>query len=383
MCAADGRNEALADLESSKPLFAAILAGGVGTRLWPRSRRLRPKQFSDLTGSGYSLIQATAERLSGVIPHERLLVATGSQYASLVMEQLPYLSEQQLILEPAGRNTAPAIGLAAFRAHRLNPDAILALLHSDHIIPDEEAFRIALRCAANTAIHGHIVTLGIQPTSAHTGYGYIKRGAELNAPDSDCPLPVYSVGEFLEKPELEIAKQFLASGVHYWNAGIFVARVDRLLSEFEQQLPELFSILQQIDDLEASDLPSDEVSKAFEELWHAVSPISFDHGIMEHANRVAVVPLDAGWNDVGSWEALEDVLPIGDDENLVLRGKVVSIDSHNNIVSSDGPLVALIGIEDLVIIDTGDALLIGRKDGMQRVREVVDRLASEDDDGLL
>lgn len=328
------------------------------------------------------MIQATATRLSGVVPRAQILIVTGSQYASLVSDQLPFLSEGQVILEPAGRNTAPAIGLAAIRTQQLNPNAVLALLHSDHVIPDQEAFQEALVCAAEVARSGHIVTLGIRPTCPHTGYGYIERGNPLSPIPPVCSQPVYSVVQFLEKPDWEVAEAFLAGGAHYWNAGIFVAPVDLLLAEYKRQLPELYSTLIEISRVLDGSLPDSEANSAFEELWKGVAAISFDHGIMEGADGVAVVPLDAGWSDVGSWEALEEVLP-NTDANLVVSGNLVSIESSANIVSSQRALVALIGVHDLVVVDSGDALLIGRKDEMQRVKEVVDILASEGYESLL
>ena len=364
-------------------MYVAILAGGVGTRLWPCSRRTRPKQFVDLTGSGFTMIQATADRLNGLVPPAQILVVTGTQYASLIAQQLPYLSENQVILEPSGRNTAPAIGLAAIRARRLRPDAVLASLHSDHIIADQAAFQTALRCAAEAAQDGYIVTLGIRPTCPHTGYGYIHRAPEPSVVTPGCLLPVYPVARFLEKPSLDVAKSFVAGGAHYWNAGIFIARVDRLLAEYQRQLPELYGALHAIDELFDSDLAVDDMRASFENIWQGVSSISFDHGIMEDAERVAVVPLDAGWNDVGSWDALEEVLPIEIDSNYVVRGNLISIDSSHNIISSQGDIVALVGVDDLVVVNTGDALLVGRKDQMQRVREVVDILAKEGHAGLL
>lgn len=361
--------------ESGPPLYAAILAGGVGTRLWPSSRRTRPKQFADLTGAGSTLIQATADRLNGAVPPSHVFVVTGAEYATLVSQQLPGLTDTQVILEPSGRNTAPAIGLAAFRTARMNPDAVLATLHSDHVIPGQKAFQAALRCAADVAQEGYIVTLGIRPTCPHTGYGYIERGQPLSTDSSSCPLPAYDVVQFLEKPSLSVAEEFLAGGAHYWNAGIFVARVERLLAEYKRQLPTLYRTLHDIAEIETGDLSAAAARAAFAESWHSISPISFDHGIMEGAEKVAVVPLDAGWNDVGSWDALEEVLPVDGSSNLVVRGNLISLDSKDNIVSSEAAVVALIGVDGIVVVDTGDALLVGRKDQMQRVREVVALLA--------
>ncbi|MFN2202575.1 MAG: mannose-1-phosphate guanylyltransferase [Caldilineaceae bacterium] len=373
----------MSNQEAGSQLYVAILAGGVGTRLWPGSRSGRPKQFSDLTGSGSSLIQATVDRLDGVASPEQIVIVTGAQYGSLISQQLPFLAESQMILEPSGRNTAPAVGLAALYARRRNPNAILASLHSDHVIADTPAFQNALCCAAAVAKDGYIVTLGILPTSAHTGFGYIERGKALAMAPNDCTLPVYTVNRFLEKPSQEVAEEFFLGGAHYWNAGIFVARADRFLAEYKRQQPALYAALEAIDALEDRDLSSEVRRTSFVDAWHEVPSISIDHGIMERAADVAVIPLDAGWNDVGSWDALDEVLPATQRGNLVVRGKLIDLDSSNNIVSSDRALVALIGVHDMVVVDTGDAVLIGRKEEMQRVREIVDRLAEEGFSNLL
>ncbi len=372
-------------------LYAVILAGGVGTRLWPLSRQAHPKQFTDITGDGRTMLQETVDRLAGLVDPARLYVVTGADYAALVAEQLPQMPPAQIIAEPNGRNTAPAVGLAAAYLHRRDPDAVVALLHSDHAIPDVDAFQAALSRAATIAQAGYLVTLGIEPDSPHTGYGYIRRDQpiRLDAPADDAQeLPVYTVAQFLEKPSLEVAQAFLAEGGYYWNGGIFVCRIARLLAEYQTQLPDLYAGLQEIErHLHAPSSPDstsgNQGDDVIRRIWPSFPVISIDHGIMEHAQRVAVVPLNAGWNDVGSWDALPAVIARDIARNYVVRGDVLTIDSSENIICSDKQVVAMIGVEDLVVIDTGDSLLIGRRGQMQRVKEIVEMLRASGRTDLL
>jgi mannose-1-phosphate guanylyltransferase len=352
-------------------MYAAILAGGVGTRLWPRSRQTHPKQFADITGTGRTMIQATADRLHGLVAPNELFVVTGVQYGRLAAAQLPDIPPQNILQEPSGRNTAPAIGLVCLQIQQRDPNAIVAILHSDHVIPQADRFRDALRHAHAAAEAGYIVTLGVPPTFAHTGYGYIQCGDMLTElPDSEAG--VYRVARFLEKPDLPTAQSFLAQGGFFWNAGIFVTRVDVMLHEIERQIPALAAALAQIDTAQRrGDGSIDAVMAA---VWPHIPNISIDHGILEGAQAVATVPLDAGWNDVGSWDALEAILPADADGNVVVRGDLLNVASHGNVIFADKQVVALIGVDNLVVVDTGDTLLIGQKQQMQKVKEVVERL---------
>jgi mannose-1-phosphate guanylyltransferase len=354
-------------------MYAAILAGGVGTRLWPRSRQSQPKQFSDIVGSGRTMIQATADRISGLVDATDLYVVTGMPYAALAAEQLPDVPTENILAEPSGRNTGPAIGLACLHVHRRDPKAIVAFLHSDHVVLDPAAFRAALVHAQEAAELGYICTLGIEPTFPHTGYGYIKRGERIEATgEGDGTLEIYTVEQFLEKPDRTTAESFLADGGYYWNGGIFVCRVDVMLDEFARQLPELAAGLSRID---AALAHSPEVAdETLAEVWPTLPNISIDHGIMEHAKAVATVPLVAGWNDVGSWDALEAILEQDDSANFVAKGGLLTLESRGNIVYTDKQVVALIHVENLVVVDTGDTLLVGDKQQMQKVKEVVERL---------
>ncbi len=352
-------------------MYAAILAGGVGTRLWPRSRQSQPKQFSDIVGSGRTMIQATADRIHGLVDPRDIYVVTGLPYAALAASQLPTVPTEQILAEPSGRNTGPAIGLACLHIHRRDPEAIVAFLHSDHVMLDSAAFRTALGRAQAAAEAGYIVTLGIAPTFPHTGYGYIKRGTPIDGLPTH-PLDVYTVEQFLEKPDLNTAESFLAQGGYYWNGGIFVCRVDVMLEEFARQLPELAAGLSLINAALAHGPEAADATLG--EIWPTLPNISIDHGIMEHAKAVATVPLEAGWNDVGSWDALEAVLKQDEMRNFVGQGKVLPVESQGNIVFSDKQIVALIHVENLVVVDTGDTLLVGDKQHMQKVKEVVERL---------
>lgn len=358
-------------------MYVAILAGGVGTRLWPRSRLDQPKQFSDITGSGRTMIQTTVDRIAELVSADSTYVITGQKYAHLAAEQLPQIPTSQIIVEPCGRNTGPAIGLACVHLYQRDPNAIVAFMHSDHVIADEECFRSVLQRAAMAAADGFLVTLGIQPVSPHTGYGYIKRSQTLIPKNASHP-PVYAVEQFFEKPDLQTAEAFLAQGEYYWNGGIFVCRVDRMLAELARQLPVAYARLQEI----GASLGTPHAAATLHEAWEKIPSISIDHAVMEGAERVAVVPLDAGWNDVGSWDALETILAPDQDQNRVALADIFAIESHNNIIFADKK-VAIIGVDDLVIVERGNTLLVGHKTKMQKVKDVVERLRAEGRDELL
>jgi mannose-1-phosphate guanylyltransferase len=351
-------------------MYAIVLAGGVGTRLWPRSRQSRPKQFSDITGCGRTMLQSTVDRLAGVAADEEVYIITGQQYVDLAQEQVGQIPAQNVIAEPCGRNTAPAIGLACIHLRRQGKDGVVAVLPADHTIQDDEQFRSALRRAEEAAKEGYIVMLGIEPSMPHTGYGYIKRGLSTVL-NGNGELPVYAVEHFLEKPDLTTAQRFLSDGGYYWNGGIFVSRVDRMLEEFAWQMPELFDKLQQI---EASMDDPETYQDAMTQIWPTMPDISIDYGVIEGAKQVAVVPLQAGWNDAGSWDALDHVLSRDESANVQVRGDMLFLESQGNIVYGDNRFVALVGVHDLVVVDTGDALLIGHKSKIQRVKNVVEHL---------
>ncbi|MCB0141275.1 MAG: mannose-1-phosphate guanylyltransferase [Caldilineaceae bacterium] len=358
-------------------MHIVILAGGVGTRLWPRSRHARPKQFSDITGDGRTMIQATVDRVAPLTPYDQIYVVTGQQYAELTAEQLPQIPKKNIIIEPSGRNTGPAIGLACMHLYKRDPNATVAFIHSDHVMTREDCFRAALQRGAAAAAEGYLVTLGIQPDSPHTGYGYIKRDSVI-LPAEQGEQPVYRVGRFLEKPDLATAQSFLNEGSYYWNGGIFICRVDRMLAELARQLPEGYAHLQEI----GASLGAPNAEEVLLAQWEQMPNISIDHAVMEGAECVAVTPLDAGWNDVGSWDALEVVLPCDENDNCVAKGNLIAEDSCGNIVYSD-KTVALIGLNDLVVVETEDALLVGPKSQMQKVKNIVEALKAQGRHDLL
>lgn len=350
-------------------MYVAILAGGVGTRLWPRSRQDLPKQFADITGCGRTMIQETVQRLDGFVDDDQIYVITRSEYRELAMEQLPMLPQENFICEPYGRNTAPAIGLTCIHLRHRDPDAVVAFLPADHIISDVQALRSALRRAEEAAGNGHIVTLGIEPTLPHTGYGYIRRGQMLlNGADPD--LHVYAVEKFLEKPDLLTAQRFLFEGKYFWNGGMFISQASRMLDEIERQIPDAHACLEEI----RLGIGTPSADSVLANAWERMPSISIDFGVMEGAENVSVVPLRAGWSDVGSWDAVGEILDKDPDGNCVVTGDLLPIDSHHNVIYSTRSFVSLIGVEDLVIVDSKDALLIGHKDQMQKVAHVVDHL---------
>jgi mannose-1-phosphate guanylyltransferase len=352
-------------------LYAVIMAGGVGSRLWPRSRGSTPKQFLDLLGSR-TMLQETVDRIEPLIPLERLLVVVGEEHAATVRDQVPSLPIENLIIEPGPRDTAPCIGLAAIALQRRDPAAIMATFPADHCIVDADGLRRAVAAAARIAQEDYLVTLGITPSHAHTGYGYIQRGASLNSAND---LPAFRVQRFTEKPNEITARHFVESGEYYWNAGMFIWQVSRILAEMANLLPPLYAELERVADAWDSAQRTELLAAA----WQRISRISIDYGVMEKAARVAVVPVDIGWNDVGNWATLSELLE-SDKAGNALRGEGRHLaqdirDSY--IYASAGRLVAAVGLNGFVVVDTPDALLICPKDRAQDVRDVVDRLKAD------
>ncbi|MBC8447267.1 MAG: mannose-1-phosphate guanylyltransferase [Chloroflexi bacterium] len=349
-------------------MYAVIMAGGQGTRLWPRSRQARPKQFADIAGHGCTMLQETVARLQPLIPQDRVIVITGERYAPLVCEQLPQLPAENVLVEPSGRNTAPAIGLALIHLARRDPHAVMAILPADHLIADADGFRRTLQTAAEVAAQGYLVTLGIEPDSPHTGYGYIQRAGPLPTADGAA---AYVVEQFLEKPDRRTALRFLREGGYYWNGGIFVCQLATMQAEIERQLPALDAVLRDIGAALGTEREADALARA----WPQAPRVSIDYGVMEHAQRVAVVPMDVGWNDVGDWGALHQVLPADSNGNIIVSGDHLAVGSRDTMVYGAGDrLIVTIGVEDLIVVDTGDVLLICPRDRAQDVRAVVEQL---------
>jgi mannose-1-phosphate guanylyltransferase len=345
---------------------AVIMAGGGGTRLWPLSRKERPKQSLKLLGER-TMFQIAVERLAPLFTTDRIWVVTSDRYAADLHRQCPGLPAENFILEPAPRGTAPAIGLAAARLRQRNPRAVMACLTADHFIGDEARFRELLTAAAQVAEQDYLVTLGIAPTFASTGFGYIQRGERLERVGG---FEVYRARRFKEKPAQPEAEAMLAGGQHAWNSGMFVWRVERFLAEVERQIPALHQVL------------TAATPEALAEVWGQAPDTTLDYGIMERAEDVAVIPADGlGWNDIGSWEALLEVLPTDAAGNVVLGAEHLSFDTSRTLVHASGGqrLVATLGVSDLVVVDTGDVLFVCPRDKTQDVRRVVDALKQRPD----
>lgn len=349
-------------------LYALILAGGVGTRLWPRSRTTMPKQMLGLTADR-TMIQQTFDRIRDIIAPEHIWVMTNAEYVDLVRAQLPEIPRENVVGEPAPRGTAPAIGLGAQIIARQNPQGVMFSLHADHFIADEAAFRQTMTTAAAIAHEGWLVNLGITPTRAETGYGYVERGKSVG---TYAEQEGFEVLRFREKPDADTARQYVESGRYLWNSGIFCWRVDRIQDEFARWLPEIHIILNRIG-AALGTLPFQEM------LWSEWQLLprdtTIDHGIMEHATRVATVPTDVGWNDVGSWDSLAALLPRDSKGNSITGvGDTIVLDTENTFVHSEEKLVAVVGVRDLIVVDMNDALLVMHQERAQDVKKVVNEL---------
>ncbi len=343
-------------------MYALIMAGGSGTRLWPHSRSGRPKQFLRLNGE-VTMLQETVRRVLPLIPYERVYVVTGAAYADLVREQLPELPQANLLLEPSGRGTAPAIGLGALHIRRRDPGAVMAVLSADHGIERPALFRQQLAVGAAMAEQGFLVTLGIKPSGPATSYGYIECGDLVYADDGQ---QAFQVKRFVEKPDQTRAEAYIASGAFFWNAGMFVWSAERILRELARFEPALSQGLSVIDD----HLSTHNAQAVLEHVWPDMPNIAIDVAVMERTERAVVIPADIGWSDVGDWAALAEILPQDGAGNAVV-GNALSIDTRNTLIYGNGRLVATIGVEDLVIVDTHDVLLICPRARAQDVKAMV------------
>jgi mannose-1-phosphate guanylyltransferase len=349
-------------------LYAVIMAGGIGSRLWPRSRSTMPKQFLDLT-SERSMLRETVDRIRPLVPLERVVVVTSQEHRDTVLSQVPGLPGENVLVEPAARGTAPCIGLAAVALLARDEEAIMAVFPADHVISDAAGFRRAIAAAARVAADGQLVTLGIAPDRPETGYGYIQRGELLGTYEGHA---VFQVQCFAEKPDEDRARAFVASGEYYWNGGIFIWQAATILWEMAGLLPGLHGELQSV----AQVWGAPECGPALERAWQRLPQITIDYGVMEKAERVVTLPVDIGWSDVGNWAALSALLEAGEDGNVVRGpGRVLAPNCRGSyLYASAGRLVAAVGLEDFVVVDTPDALLICPKDQAQAVRDVVHEL---------
>jgi len=347
-------------------MFALVLAGGSGTRLWPRSRRQIPKQLLDIATKN-TMLQETFERLRPLMPPENVYVITNGVCAAQVARQLPEVPSGNVIVEPAGRNTAPAIGLGSLLVSRLDPEAVCAAVGADHMVGKVDEYVAVMRAAEDLARRGYLVTIGIRPSKPETGYGYIEVGAEIAASGG---LSAHEVARFTEKPDRATAEEHLAGGRHLWNAGMFVYRVDVMLDAIRLFLPALGAALDTI----AAGLEGDEQQQVLDRAWQSVPNISIDVGVMERASNVAVVPADLGWSDVGTWASLAEILQPDEQRNVVVSGEHIGVDTSGSLFCGGRRLIATIGLRDIVVVDTDDAVLICPLSRAQEVKDLVEKL---------
>ncbi len=314
------------------------------------------------------MFQHAVERLEPLFPVQCIWVVTRTGHIELLHKQVSSLSAHNFIVEPEGRGTAPAIGLAALQLHRHDPEAVMAVLTADHYITDTDRFLQVLAAAEQIARQGHLVTLGIHPTGPSTGYGYIEQSQNLGYAND---FPYYRVKRFVEKPDRENAAKMVQSGQFSWNSGMFIWQVQRILEEFERQMPAFYSQLMEIED--AAGTPA--YLATVQRIWPQVAKQTIDYGVMEGATDVAVIPVEMGWSDIGSWSSLTGLLPVDEHGNSVV-GPNLAIDTERTLVFGEKRLIATIGVQELIIVDTDDALLVCSKADEQRVKEVVERLKS-------
>lgn len=343
-------------------LCALIMAGGKGTRFWPLSTEEKPKQFLKLLSED-TMIQMTVKRLEKLMPIERIFVVTAKQYVNLVEEQLPRLPKRNVIVEPVGKNTAPCIALSAFVIDKYYKDATIAVLPSDHLIPNEDKFRETLK-SGYEFVEGQedaIVTLGMRPDRPETGYGYIKYVDKV-CDVSGCE--IRSVEQFVEKPNLETAEQYLKQGNYLWNGGMFIWKTSTILKLTNEYLNNTYNVLSEI-----AATSEEEFDAVLEQKYHEVDSVSVDYGIMENAKNIYVIPSDFGWDDVGTWYALERYRE-KDENNNICVGDVKQINSTNNIVVGNNKPIIITGMKDVFVVESDDVIFIGKKENIENIKEI-------------
>lgn len=343
---------------------ALIMAGGKGERFWPRSRVSLPKQFLSLTDDGKTMIQLTVERISPLVNIEDVYIATNKNYKELVKQQLPDIPEENILCEPVGRNTAPCIGLGAAHVAKKYDDATMIVLASDHLIKNNEIFTETFTQACEVAEKGeNLVTIGITPNYPETGYGYIKY--DQNTKEGSA----YAVEKFVEKPVLEVAKEYLADGHYLWNSGMFVWKVSTILNNFKKLLPESYAALMKIKESVGTADEETVLNKEFMNL----EAESVDYAIMEKADNIYIIPGNFGWDDIGSWLAVGRIKKTDDDNNVV-NGNVVTVNTKNCVIEGADKLIATVGLRDMVVVDTKDATLISTKENAGEIKKVLAKL---------
>lgn len=357
--------------------YAIIMAGGGGTRLWPLSRKKHPKQMLSLFDDR-SLFQTTVERLDGVFPLENIYVITVQEQAEELKAQCPGIPDENYLIEPMPKGTASVVGLGAIALQKRDPQAVMAVLTADHYIGNEPLFRKLLNTAYRVSQDGYLVTLGIEPAYPATGFGYIQQGELIDQYDG---VHVFRVLRFKEKPDDEHARQMLAEGGHSWNSGMFMWRVDQIMDEFHRQMPGLYQSLQRIGDAWGLDSQQSVIDQE----WRELKSETIDYGIMENARQVTVIPAAGlGWSDVGSWDSLFDLLEGDESGNIIMGGRHIGLDTSETLiyVQQKHRLIVTIGVDDLVLVDTGDVLLVCHKEQAQKVRQVVQKLKHDGEDYL-
>ena len=347
--------------------YCVIMGGGIGSRFWPFSRNNRPKQFLDFFGIGRSLLQMSYDRFIKIIPKDHIFIVTNEIYVDLVKEQLPDIAEENILLEPCGRNTAPCIGLAAAVIRKKYQEAMMLVLPSDHLIQYVDLYIDTLKQAIAAAQQDHnLVTIGITPTYPETGYGYI----QFQRDETASAMPgVYQVDRFVEKPNLETAKEYLASRRYLWNSGMFVWTTTSILMNLQQFMPDIYAGLEQI----AAAVGTPDFETVLEQQYAAFRSESIDFGVMEKADCIYTIPGNFGWDDVGNWLALERINATNELGNYI-EGDVITVNTQRSTICGKNKLIAAVGVEDLIVIDTEDATLICAKDSTQDVKKVIENL---------
>ena len=362
-------------MESNKNNYCVIMAGGVGARFWPMSKTSKPKQFIDILGVGKTLIRLTFERFTNICPPENILVVTNKIYKGLVLEQLPELKEKQVLCEPSRRNTAPCVAYANYKIKEENPNAIVVVAPSDHIILKEDEFVENIKTAMKAAQENNwLLTLGIKPSRPDTGYGYIQF-IEKNIYAADIPL--FKVKTFTEKPTLDIAKSFLASGDFLWNSGIFIWSLNTIMNAFSELLPDVDCLFEK----GIGKYNTDDEEEFISETYAVCKNISIDYGIMEKAKNVYTMAVDFGWSDLGTWGSLYTIRDKDDNKNALVGNNVMLYNTKNCIVNvPNDKLVVLQGLDDYIVVEDDNTLLVCQKEDEQQIRQFVDDVKIEKGD---
>lgn len=344
-------------------IYGVIMAGGGGTRFWPMSRKTNPKQLLNLYGNDY-MINQTIDRISKIIPNENIFIVTNEQQIKPMLDILDgRCREKNILIEPTMRDTSACIGYAAMTIMKKYGDGIMCIFPADHVITDELEFSRVLNNAINKASQGeNLITMGIKPSYPSTGYGYINFSEKIED-------EIYKVLQFVEKPNREKAQEYMDSGKYLWNSGMFIWKVSTILNCFKQYLPDIYVKLKELSEYIGTDIEKEKIN----DIYPNIPKTSIDYGIMEKSDNVLVIPCDYGWNDVGTWDAL-DVTNKKDEHGNIVKGKVISLDTKDSIIYSNGRMISTIGVKDLVIIETQDAILVTTKKKAQEVKKVVEKI---------